>query len=332
MKKTLNLIFGMLILLLLTNETMACTKPMTINPTGPLSYNGPADSVHPGQAIGSWGGDTSTYDTYCGPDLIYSAYVEPIDQKTNITYSDGSTTYPVFPTGVPGIGYIIGMKDPNAGTFIAIDNPSTKTFPSPGTPNQSSVIGFNAKVTYVATESLKTGVYIVPSRVIANLTFRDYYNGIRESTTLTLNSVTINVTATSCKVNQPSLQVPLGTFNVTDFTSVGSNVGSHPFSVDLQCDENIKVNMTLNATQNAETSDNTVIALDNAGAENVAKGVGVQLLYNNTPLAISSKILTNTVVSAGPVSIPLVARYYQTSSQVTAGTANATASLFLTYE
>lgn len=73
------------------------------------------------------------------------------------------------------------------------------------------------------------------------------------------------------------------------------------------------------------------MALTGQGNTGTAKGVGVQLLYNGTPLAMNSRLLLKQ--SAGGVeTLPLTARYYQTLGTVQSGTANASATLNLTYQ
>jgi len=62
----------------------------------------------------------------------------------------------------------------------------------------------------------------------------------------------------------------------------------------------------------------------------VATGVGVQMLYKNTPVTLGSTIIVGTA-SSGVYNIPLVGRYYQTQANVTSGKANAMATFTMTY-
>ncbi|BFO08947.1 hypothetical protein GGER_14570 [Serratia rubidaea] len=73
------------------------------------------------------------------------------------------------------------------------------------------------------------------------------------------------------------------------------------------------------------------MALNSIAPGGTASGVGIQLLHNNTPVKFGTLLpVANTVVS-GPITIPLVARYYQTASAITAGQANGTATFTMTY-
>ncbi|MBE4916785.1 fimbrial protein, partial [Enterobacter cloacae complex sp. P4RS] len=60
-------------------------------------------------------------------------------------------------------------------------------------------------------------------------------------------------------------------------------------------------------------------------------GVGVQMLYGGTILNLNSPVQVTTS-SSGSESIPLTARYYQTKTNVSAGTANAIATLNIIYQ
>lgn len=63
----------------------------------------------------------------------------------------------------------------------------------------------------------------------------------------------------------------------------------------------------------------------------MAKGVGVQLLYNGSPFILNNRIVLKRS-SGGQETFPLTARYYQTKTAVTTGKANASATLDLTYQ
>ncbi|HHB1450056.1 TPA: fimbrial protein, partial [Serratia odorifera] len=95
------------------------------------------------------------------------------------------------------------------------------------------------------------------------------------------------VTQLACSLNASNIQVPLGDVLATEFTGVGTTLKPKAFNVGLNCDANAKINVSLGGTQSAESSDSSILQLTNAGSAGVAKGVGVQLLYNNTPLKLN---------------------------------------------
>jgi type 1 fimbria pilin len=63
-----------------------------------------------------------------------------------------------------------------------------------------------------------------------------------------------------------------------------------------------------------------------------AKGVALQLLYNDQPLPLSSRVKWQTTAADGNYAIPLKARYLQTDASVTPGVANAAATFTVTYQ
>ncbi|MDU7775121.1 MAG: fimbrial protein, partial [Citrobacter sp.] len=91
------------------------------------------------------------------------------------------------------------------------------------------------------------------------------------------------------------------------------------------------INVTLTGTQNPDTTDDSVLELSNQGDDKVAAGIGVQLLYNDTPLELN-KMLNLKRSAGGQEPFPITARYIQTKDKVRAGQANATATLNLTYQ
>ncbi len=147
-----------------------------------------------------------------------------------------------------------------------------------------------------------------------------------------LSSGTIN--ALACTINTPQLTFAIGNIPASSFNA---GVGTSPAgaqntqNLGLNCSAGTNINVTLSGIQNPDISNTSVMALTGQGNTGTAKGVGVQLLYNGTPLAMNSRLLLKQ--SAGGVeTLPLTARYYQTLGTVQSGTANASATLNLTYQ
>lgn len=138
---------------------------------------------------------------------------------------------------------------------------------------------------------------------------------------------TVNTVA--CSVTNTSIVVPMGNVSRNTFSSVGHQSDPVPFFVGLNCDSGTRVNITLDATADSSGTPG-VVALTSAGSAGVASGVGVQLTYSGTPVTFGTPIpiVTST---GGALNIPLIARYYQTLTKVTAGIANAQATFTMTY-
>ncbi|WP_320733156.1 fimbrial protein [Enterobacter roggenkampii] len=143
-----------------------------------------------------------------------------------------------------------------------------------------------------------------------------------------------NIVPVACSITTPALTFPIGDVLASSF---GTAVGTIPAgaqntqNLGLNCDAGANINVALTGTQNPDINTTSVLALSNQGNVDVAKGVGVQLLYNGTPMILNNQIVLKKS-SGGLETFPLTARYYQTKSTVTTGKANATATLNITYQ
>lgn len=144
-----------------------------------------------------------------------------------------------------------------------------------------------------------------------------------------------SITQVACSITTPSLVFPIGDIPASAF---GTTIGTMPINAQntqnlgLNCDAYANINVSLSGTQNSDVSSTTsVLALTGQGSAGVAKGVGVQIVYNGTPLVLNNRIVLKQS-AGGQETFPLTARYYQTKTAVTTGTANASATLNLTYQ
>ncbi|MDK9357489.1 MULTISPECIES: fimbrial protein [Lelliottia] len=143
---------------------------------------------------------------------------------------------------------------------------------------------------------------------------------------------TINVVA--CSIKTPTLNFPIGDVLASKF---GSTVGTTPSdaqntqNLGLDCDPQANINVSLSGTQNPDVGTTSVLALTGQGDAGVAQGVGVQIVYNGSPLTLNNRIVLKKS-AGGQETFPLTARYYQTRTSVTTGTANTSATLNLTYQ
>lgn len=141
------------------------------------------------------------------------------------------------------------------------------------------------------------------------------------------------VTVVACTIATPDIQVALAPVLGTEFTGVGSSPSGRDkdFSLGMDCDPGTNVNVTMSAVQNTDSATDGVLQLTDAGSAGVATGVGIQILNNGAPLQIGTRTLLKTSAD-GIQSFPFTARYYQTKSNVTAGSANTTAVFDVTYQ
>lgn len=226
----------------------------------------------------------------------------------------------VYATNVAGVG----IKIPAVWSNTFFDNPrSAFSIYAPAGISYS----VNPSTVYlVKTGNITSGV--LSSGIIGTVAGDD---GVVAQT---LHYTGSSVTQIGCSLTTTSLTFPIGNVQASSFgTAVGTIPagGQNTQSLGLECDPNTNIMVKLNGTQNPDVGTPSVMALTGQGTTGVASGVGVQLLYNDVPLNLNSQITLKT--SAGGVeSLPLTARYYQTSSSVIPGAANASATLEITYQ
>ena len=64
---------------------------------------------------------------------------------TGITVILDGANYMVFETGVPGIGFILGLKDYNGTTYVPMQTGITQSYPADGTNGYATALGWSAK-------------------------------------------------------------------------------------------------------------------------------------------------------------------------------------------
>lgn len=181
----------------------------------------------------------------------------------------------------------------------------------------------------VTVELYKTGP-ITSKNIDSGLYFQKTYDDLE---VIRGSIVAGQVIQLACSLNSSTITVPLPDALGSAFTGRGTTKGDTAFTINLNCDAGTRINASLSGTQSAETANDSILALSGAGTSGVASGIGIQLLYDNTPLKLNNNIVLKT--SAGGQEFPpgaFTARYFQTKDNVTAGSANATATLNITYQ
>lgn len=313
---------------------------ITLSPQ-PMTYVGPADSIVPGKIIGSvWSATANVQQVFwCG--LIYctKGTLQPSSSavSTGMTVDVDGVNYTIFETGVPGVGYILGLKDFNGTTYVPLQTGITQSYPADGTSKYPNDLGWSAKVTFIKTgTTLKSGVYQTKEITAAVLSVTDFNNGSNTARVI-INPTTITVTASGCIVGTKSASVDLGDINIRTLPAVGSTSPSGTFNVSLACEEQVAVNAVItDQTTPANTSSTVTLTSDST-----ASGVGVQFFYNGTgPLSMGpdssaagthNQFFIQSTTSAQVLSLPFQAQYIRTGALVP-GTANALASITFSYQ
>jgi len=319
---------------------MEWRSDITLSPQ-PMEYSGPADSVMPGDIIGStWSATADVKEVFwCG--LIWTCSkgtLEPSPSaiSSGMTVTVDGVNYTIFESGIPGVGYIIGLKDFNGSEYTPLQTDITQSYPASGTSDYAQNLGWSAKVTFIKTGmALKSGLYTTPTIHAAILTA---YNNETKTAQVIINPTTITVAASGCTVNTKSANVDLGTLDIRTLSTVGSTSPSGTFNVTLTCDQNIAVNAVM-TDQTTPSNSSSVVTLT---GDSTASGVGVQFFYNGIgPLSMGpdstadgtlNQFFIQTTSSANQVlSLPFQAQYIRTGDLVP-GTANALASITFSYQ
>lgn len=232
----------------------------------------------------------------------------------------------VAPTNLSGIGVRINVSppDPIVGNFLAQGNKNYpwRRFLVNSTQDKISWGGEGLTFELVKTGPTSRGTLSTGS--YGNISLNNY---VAASVNVVNGGF---ITTSGCTVTTKSLSVPLGSFKRSEFSGVGSTTQTNTFKIVVDCIESTYINMTLSATADSSNAPG-VIAIDSTAGVTTAKGVGIQLLLYNKPVAIGSSFYVGRATVTGGNSIEMAARYYQTKSTVTAGQANATATFTLTY-
>jgi type 1 fimbria pilin len=223
----------------------------------------------------------------------------------------------VYGTNVPGVGIMMAGYT-QAGTFNYSVPPGVRGINGIGGYGVGSSTLKLVKVGNIAPGVLNQGM-------VGHTYGDDNVTGLQ----LILPAVTIVPVA--CSITNSNIVVPLDDVLASNFISVSTTVKPKQFNINLNCDAGARVNAVLTGTQNTDTSTAGVLQLTGAGSADVATGVGVQILYNNAPLALNNNMVLKTS-TGGQEAFPFTAQYYQTKDSVTAGSANAIATLNLTYQ
>jgi len=255
--------------------------------------------------------------------------------ETTGTYYVGSTTpphgpqeatYKTYPTNIPGIG--VRFMNPNNGSFY----PQTSSYTQNGW--WSAISATHEYVLQFVKVAPVTGSGIVQAADITAFTGQlnsnsglwTYLNWIPAGSVQFINGTCIT----------PDVAVDLGQHPKTEFTGVNAKTALVPFTIKLNsCPAGMtSIKYRIDPATTVQIPAQSVVALD---ATSTATGVGIQLLDGAGavhPLGSGTDRLFSgyNPATGGDYTIPLQARYYQTSTSVTSGHANTTMTFTMTYQ
>lgn len=293
----------------------------------------------------------------CSRDYKVGFLYEPGSAQSNtsatINANDGNNT-PVFSTGISGVGIAIKTQT-NAGPYdnvMPIDNTyhngdGNKTHHAMAPAYNVELVALGGPITS------GTATFQSP---LARVSFRDSAtedSGGDILTHLYLGNTQLIMKAMGCRVETPAITVDLGSVNLGSFAN-SQTAGTGEQDILLTCEQGTAISASLSAQPaSGNNPDNSVIQLSNASAPTSATGVGVQLgiqapdagfFTDSLPINQKIDLFTHTIttnadgsqtVNGGTMNmsttLKISAHYYKTAATVTAGQANATATLNLAY-
>ncbi|WP_232449599.1 fimbrial protein [Burkholderia ubonensis] len=322
-------------------------RSSTLNPSVPSTITSARDAKQPGTLIGPGASDNkeSFYLYGCN----YSKTVAKVGVRAtgtpvpNVTYESEGKSFPVYETGVPGIGFAlmaVALQDSSVAgaNWKAVRPEETLLAPSVDWITFFYFVRYQAVLVF--TGSLATGTYTIPQRLVGTTTAYAPNGTVAFSSTTYLRAMTINVTASGCTLTsgaQTNVRLPKLVGNT--LKAVGAvSLESAPVTLRVNCQGAVNVYTTLTDAANPANEGPILSALPGS----TSRGVGLQIYKqsSDTPLHFGpdSAVKGNPnqwlagQVTDGNLSIPLVARYVKTAETFTPGSLDASATFTFSYQ
>lgn len=239
----------------------------------------------------------------------------------------------VWSTNIPGIGLRFTLKN-SAAMPLTYDNKTTSNAGA-----GSDVTMKNATFTL---EVIKTAL-LSGSGKIAGGQYTSFGNASVGTSLFTtwMREGSLVIVSPSCRVsNATNFNVDMGSVSFSAFKGVGSTAGDHNFAINLQCPggagvAGTRVNMTFDGNLADNTSVTQGVLRNEQKGQNVAIGIGVQVLDKDHKLIEFRKanpVATLTSDAAQSLNLMYFARYYQYLPQATAGAVQSHMVFNVTYD
>lgn len=132
----------------------------------------------------------------------------------------------------------------------------------------------------------------------------------------------------SCELLEKHKRVKMKKVKQSQFRGIGSHSAPVSFYLTLNCSGETSVGIILSGRA-SHSADHSVIALDKR--PDSAQGIGLQLRFQGEPIPLNKVFNLGTSFDRSPYAIYFEAQYVQIHPSVSAGKANATATLQIVY-
>jgi len=311
---------------------------------GTYTLNGAADSIAVGDPLTSWSQESRFLRAFdCGSSNNSIAYGDATPYQavaSGLTYTEDGVSYPVYPTSISGIGYVLRIKEDNS-PYSALNALSTRFY---ATNTHVSFVTLDVQMRFIATDHLKTGNYTIANQslILARVWVSNSANTSLGSAFLYFGGVTFNITSRACQLtSEANTTVNLPAISAGEFTGVGSeSMGSAAFTLSLNCPAGVSVHATMTDVTNPANT-GSILSMTR---DSTAKGVGLVLykLQDTDPVKYGPDSsaqgntnqwpVGNDPSASGSVSIPFTVRYIKTASPVTPGNVRAASTITFSYQ
>lgn len=329
------------------SATLACTQ----NPQTPaLTATIPIASVNvvgsPGSRyLTNWfsGPASGAARTYSGCSSNNTGNISMVASVTLPPTGRSIDGFSIFATGVPGVGIIFHGHD-GTGT----PGSTRPSHPALG-PGPTTIVrgwstfwdnSFNARLVSTGDTAIVTGTVTLGKIGELKLEEAGATNAIVPVNLMVAGSLSITSRTCSVSTGSQNISVAMGTINRGAFTGIGSTAGGGNITVHLEnCSTGLNLFMTFtDGNSPANTSD--VLSLTPGAAS--AKGIGIRITRQDNSQRVSYGADSTLPGNAGQMSfgtttgatrdLAFTAAYVQTQAFVAGGTANALATITMSYQ
>ncbi|EHN6806794.1 fimbrial protein [Salmonella enterica] len=271
--------------------------------------------------------------------VIYTSDAAQTNMKDTITSSSSFVSYyqtspvissygnDVYQTGVKGLGFRLRSvySTPSTDNIQTYFNSDTRRYKWAGSAT------YYPQAIYL--ELVVTGTVASGSFNLSNHTARLRFNFTgripNETFIVNFSSNNTTVTTSSCETTTYDKSVELGTMYTQKLTGIGTTSPPVEFSIGITC-SSVSLTPAITFRGKADPGISTVFANTETGTS-AAKGVGIQLLYNNTTIVPDSTISLGGAKSTSEKTYIFKARMYQTLNPAFAGSLTAPVTFTLDY-